>query len=51
MSENLDSFLNELQENILKDEVKSFPGEVIEHFTQPKNIGRMSDPDGSAKNF
>jgi nitrogen fixation NifU-like protein len=25
-----------------------YPKQVIEHFTQPKNFGRMTDPDGAA---
>jgi nitrogen fixation NifU-like protein len=48
MDENFDDFLDELQENILRDEIKSLPEGIVEHFTQPKNIGRMTDPDGAA---
>lgn len=48
MGEKFDDFLDELQENILRDEVKSLPEELVEHFTKPKNFGRMNDPDGGA---
>lgn len=48
MIDDFDDFLDELQENIFKDRMKSSSEEVIEHFTKPKNIGRMTDPDGAA---
>ena len=33
---------------MIENEKKAYSKQIIEHFTQPKNIGRMNDPDGSA---
>ena len=33
---------------MIENEKKAYSKQIIEHFTQPKNVGRMTDPDGSA---
>jgi len=33
---------------MLEDKKKKYPEQAIEHFVQPKNVGRMTDPDGAA---
>ena len=48
MSENFPKITNESQKAISEDLKKTYSEQIIEHFTQPKNVGKMTDPDGSA---
>jgi nitrogen fixation NifU-like protein len=48
MVQNLDKFAQDLQKFILEEARKIYSEKVIEAFMQPKNVGRMNDPDGAA---
>ena len=44
----LDKFAQGLQESILEDAKKRYSEKVVQLWLEPKNIGRMNDPDGAA---
>ena len=48
INDDLDDYCKELQISISKNEINNIPEDLIEHFTKPKNFGRMNDPDGGA---
>jgi len=45
---NIDEFAQKLQESILEDAKKRYSEKVIQLWLEPKNLGRMNDPDGAA---
>ena len=45
----LDKTVAEIQEAILNEARSVYSERVIDHFLHPRNLGRMEDPDGSAR--
>jgi hypothetical protein len=45
MATDLDRFVEELQQEIIEQARAVYPDKVIEEFYNPKNLGRMSEPD------
>ena len=45
----LDTFARNLQESIVKDAKKKYSKKVVRLWLEPKNVGRMNDPDGAAR--
>ena len=48
MDKNFEKMLENLQESINEDAKKIYSQKTIEYFIQPKNLGRMNDPDATA---
>ena len=47
MDKNFEKMLENLQESIIEDAKKIYSQQTIEYFIQPKNLGRMNDPDAA----
>jgi len=45
MTNNIDEFVNELQEKIIEEIKKEYTDTVIEHWTNPKNLGKIENAD------
>ena len=48
MDKNFGKKLDKLQKSIIEDAKKIYSQKTIEYFIQPKNLGRMNDPDAAA---
>lgn len=48
MDKDFEKVRNELQKSINDEARKIYSEKVIQHCTNPENVGRMNDPDGSA---
>src|SRR4030043_232297 len=49
MSNDLEKTVNELQESIMEDARKIYSEKVIERWLNPRNLGKIRNPDGFAK--
>jgi nitrogen fixation NifU-like protein len=49
MSNDFEKTANELQESIMKDAKKIYSEKVIERWLNPRNLGKIRNPDGFAK--
>jgi nitrogen fixation NifU-like protein len=49
MSNNFEKMANELQASIMEDARKVYSEEVIERWLNPRNLGKIRNPDGFAK--
>jgi nitrogen fixation NifU-like protein len=49
MSNDFENMVNELQESILEDARKVYSEKVIERWLNPRNLGKIRNPDGFAK--
>ncbi len=45
----MDSRFDDIQEDILEDARKKYSETTIDYFMNPRNLGKMEDPDGFAK--
>ena len=48
MNNDFDKIAKELQESLTEDAKKVYSEQTIEYFMNPKNLGRMNDPDGAS---
>jgi nitrogen fixation NifU-like protein len=49
MSNDFEKTVNELQESIMEDARKVYSEKVIQRWLNPRNLGKIRDPDGFAK--
>jgi len=49
MSNDFEKTVKELQESIMEDARKIYSGKVIERWLNPRNLGKIRNPDGFAK--
>lgn len=49
MKPDFDKFAEQLQEEILQDARKHYSETVIDHWMNPRNLGRIENPDGYGK--
>ena len=49
MSNNFEKTVNELQESIMEDARNTYSEKVIERWLNPRNLGKIRNPDGFAK--
>ncbi|HIE28829.1 TPA: iron-sulfur cluster assembly scaffold protein [Candidatus Poribacteria bacterium] len=47
--EDFDKVIEELQTSIIEEARKIYPEKVIEYWLEPKNAGKMDNPDGFAR--
>ena len=47
--EDFDKVIEELQASIIKEARKIYPEKMIEHWLEPKNLGKMDNPNGFAR--
>ncbi len=48
-NQNLDTFVSDLQDEILQQAHQQYSAKVIEHWLNPRNPGSMENPDGHAR--